>query len=65
MKKTAPKIAASITPPVMTTEKFADLTGVTHQTVVGLIKKGHLPSIKIGRRRWVNVAAFTRELLGE
>lgn len=49
--------------PVMTQERFSQLSGLTEGQVRGMIEKGHLPSIKIGKPRLVNVAALSREAL--
>ncbi|WP_100638132.1 hypothetical protein [Marinobacter salexigens] len=49
--------------PVMTQERFAQLSGLTEGQVRGMIEKGHLPSIKIGKPRLVNVAALSQEAL--
>ncbi len=47
----------------MTQERFAQLSGLTEGQVRGMIEKGHLPSIKIGKPRLVNVAALSQEAL--
>ncbi|MDC0664366.1 hypothetical protein, partial [Marinobacter sp. SS21] len=49
--------------PVMTQERFAQLTGLTEGQVRGMIEKGHLPSIKIGKPRLVNVALVSQTAL--
>ncbi len=43
--------------PEMTIEQYAQHVGVSVRTVEGWIAKDHLPSIKVGRRRLVNVLA--------
>lgn len=50
--------------PVMTKEKFAELSGLAEGVIQGMIEKGHLPSIKIGRHRLVNVAKLAEERAG-
>jgi hypothetical protein len=52
-----------IATPVMTQERFAQLSGLTEGQVRGQIEKGHLPSLKIGRVRLVNVAALSQDAL--
>ena len=47
--------------PVMTREKFAELSGLAEGVIQGMIEKGHLPSIKIGRYRLVNVARLAED----
>lgn len=54
-----------IATPVMTQERFAQLTGLTEGQVRGMIEKGHLPSMKIGKPRLVNVAALSQEALNK
>lgn len=54
-----------IATPVMTQERFAQLSGLTEGQVRGQIEKGHLPSIKIGRVRVVNVAALSQDALNK
>lgn len=52
-----------IATPVMTQERFAQLSGLTEGQVRGQIEKGHLPSLKVGRVRLVNVAALSQDAL--
>jgi hypothetical protein len=52
-----------ISTPVMTQERFAQLSGLTEGQVRGQIEKGHIPSVKIGRVRLVNIASLTQEAL--
>ncbi|MGH1486892.1 MAG: helix-turn-helix domain-containing protein [Cellvibrionaceae bacterium] len=47
----------TVTVPEMTIEHYAQHVGVTARTVEGWIAKGLIPTMKIGRRRLVNVAA--------
>lgn len=54
-----------ISTPVMTQERFAQLSGLTEGQVRGQIEKRHLPSIKIGRIRLVNIAALSQEALDQ
>ena len=49
--------------PVMDREQFATLTGLSHATVRGMIERGHLPTIRIGKRRLVNIAQLTKEAI--
>ncbi|WP_240407705.1 MULTISPECIES: DNA-binding protein [unclassified Halomonas] len=57
----APQVPAIV--PVMTLERFSELSGLTVDTVRGQIQQGNLPFIKVGRRRLVNVALLTAECL--
>ncbi len=45
--------------PEMTVEQYARCTGVTLRTIEHWIARGYLPSVKIGKRRMVNVAERT------
>ena len=49
--------------PVMEVCRFSELVGVSADVVRGWIDKGHIPTIKIGRYRLINVAVLTREAL--
>lgn len=49
--------------PVMTQERYSQLTGLTEGQVRGQVEKGHLPSLKIGRVRMVNIAALSQQAM--
>lgn len=49
--------------PVMTQGRFAQLTGLTEGQVRGMVDRGHLPTLKIGRMRLVNMAALSQDAL--
>lgn len=49
--------------PFVTKRLFAESTGLTEETVRGMIDKGHLPSLKVGKHRLVNVALLTKAAL--
>lgn len=42
--------------PVMSRSKFADLVGVSINTVTGWINRGYLPVVRMGKYRLVNLA---------
>ncbi|WP_097458975.1 MerR family transcriptional regulator [Mangrovitalea sediminis] len=50
--------------PIMTQERFAELTGLTPGQVRGMVEKGHLPSVKVGgaRPRFVNLLHLNKEV---
>lgn len=48
--------------PVLSKERFAELVGVSSDVVRGWIARGMVPTVRIGRRRLVNVAAMQKEL---
>ena len=60
-----PALALLIAVPVMTKERFAELVGVEVGVVRGMLDRGYLPTIKIGRHRFVNVAALQARCLME
>lgn len=57
------KIALLIDTPVMTQELFAEKTGVSKDTIRGMIATNALPTRKLGKRRFINVAKLTSDCL--
>lgn len=51
--------------PVMTKERFAELVGVEVGVVRGMLDRGYLPAVKLGRHRLVNVAALQAQCLAD
>lgn len=49
----------AIATPIMTRERFASLTGLSQDTVRGMMDRRQIKVIKIGRRILVNLAAMT------
>ena len=49
--------------PVMTIEKFADKAGVTPASVRSMIHQHQIPTKKMGKRRFINIAALTNDCL--
>lgn len=49
--------------PLVTKKLFSQLTGLTEETIRGMIERGHLPTVKLGKHRMVNVALITRDAL--
>lgn len=60
-KNNAPQPHAPV--PVMTDERFAELSGLSPDTVRGQLQQGNLPIYHIGRRRMVNVAPLVTECM--
>lgn len=60
-----PPLALLVSVPVMTKERFAALVGVEVGVVRGMLDRGYLPAKKIGRHRFVNVAALAARCLDE
>ena len=56
---------AAIPVPIMTRELFSTFTGLTSDTIRGMIENGHIPSVKVGRHRMINIALLTDEMLQE
>lgn len=56
-----------VAPPVMPWREFADWIGMSdgHDVVEGWVKRGYLPTVKIGRYRMVNVAQLVQSLLND
>lgn len=59
------QIPVSVISPVVTKARFALLSGLAEGVVQGMIEKGHLPTVKIGRHRLVNVVGLAMECIPE
>lgn len=51
--------------PVCTKERFSELTGLEVGVIQGQINNGHLPTVKIGRYRLINLVVLARECIEE
>lgn len=60
-----PALARLLPIPIMTKEHFAELVGVEAGVIRGMLDRGHLPAIKFGRHRFVNVEALRVRRLAE
>jgi hypothetical protein len=49
--------------PVMTIDKFAEKAGVTPASVRSMVTNHQIPTKKMGKRRFINIAALTNECL--
>lgn len=58
-----PALALLSAVPVMTKERFAELVGVEVGVVRGMLDRGYLPAVKLGRHRLVNVALLQKQCL--
>ena len=54
-----------IAPPVIPWRDFATWIQLSDDVVEHWVKRGYLPTVKIGRYRMVNVALLTQQLLNE
>ncbi|MDN3554477.1 DNA-binding protein [Halomonas maura] len=50
----APKVLAHV--PLITIERFAELSGLEQGVVYGQIRNAHLPAVRVGKSRRVNIA---------
>lgn len=57
------KIATVGSTPVMTQERFANETGLRPEQVRGQVARGHLPTIKVGKLRMINLIQLARMCL--
>lgn len=48
--------------PLSTPAVFADMLGVSHDVVRGWIESGVIPTVKVGRRRLVNLHHFRKDM---
>lgn len=52
-----------ISGPLVTKKLFSQMSGLTEETIRGMIERGHLPTVKVGKHRMVNVALIAKEAL--
>ena len=48
-------------PQILSMSQFGDFCGVTLRTVEAWVLRGHVPTLKIGKHRLVNVAALAAQ----
>lgn len=56
---------ATPTPPLMQWREFADWIRVDQSIVKGWCEVGHLPTVRLGKHRLVNVALLAQQLLNQ
>ena len=61
--ETESKQAVASATPIVTKARFSEMSGLTEETLRGMIERGHLPTMKIGKHRMINVALLTKECL--
>lgn len=52
-----------VTVPTMTIDRFSELSGLDEGVIQGHIRRGYLPTVKMGRYRMINVALLTARCL--
>lgn len=52
----------SVIPPLMSQSQFALFTGVTADTVRGWVENSTIPTVKIGKQRFINIKLLSGEL---
>ena len=58
-------IVFNISSPFVTASRYSEMTGLTVGSVETKIKLGHLPTVKQGKSRLINVAKLMKEALDE
>jgi hypothetical protein len=58
-------LPVAIDVPIMDQEAFSQKIGISQDTVRGMVESKKLPSIKIGKRRFVNIAELTNRCLND
>jgi excisionase family DNA binding protein len=61
LNHTAP-VNLSVVSPISSQEQFAGFVGVTVDTVRGWVEKGVVPTVKVGKRRFINNQEFSSQL---
>lgn len=57
------KYQPSITHPIVSRERFAELTGLPLGVVVGFVNKGYLPTVSIGKYSLINIELLRKRCL--
>ncbi|MFT2112019.1 helix-turn-helix domain-containing protein [Marinomonas sp. 2405UD68-3] len=53
----------ALTSPIVSQEQFSELVGLSPDIVRAWINRGLIPTVKIGKRRLINVAKLTQEMM--
>ena len=51
--------------PVVNKKRFSEMTGLSEDTIRGMMDRGYLPTKKIGRHRLINISKLIEEMLKE
>lgn len=49
--------------PLISKSLFSKMSGLNEEIIRGMISRGHLPTVKIGRHRLINLAQLSKEAL--
>lgn len=52
-----------VTSPIVSQEQFSELVGLSPDVIRAWINRGLIPTVKIGKRRLINVAKLTQEMM--
>ena len=55
-------IRLSVLPPIMSQEQLSHFIGVTQDTVRGWVEQRTIPTVKIGRKRYINAVKLAEDL---
>jgi hypothetical protein len=55
----------AVSVPVLSQQRFAELTGFAPGVVEGWINRGYIPSMLIGKHRVVNMVVLTQECIDQ
>lgn len=58
-------ININIAPPYVTKKRFSEISGLQEDVIRGMIDRGYLPTVKIGRHRLINLTLMTKEALAQ
>jgi hypothetical protein len=56
------KYLPNISHPIVSRERFAELTGLPLGVVIGFVNKGYLPTVSIGKYSLINIELLRLEL---
>jgi hypothetical protein len=54
---------SNITHPVVSRERFAELTGLPVGVIIGFVNKGYLPTVSIGKYSLINLELLRKRCL--
>lgn len=57
------KLLPSMSHPVASRERFAEMTGLPIGVIIGFVNKGYLPTVQIGKYSLINVELLRKRCL--